>query len=55
MGTCAINHFVGIFLGVGVITGDFSIMPLNVAIIIASIVGLLINKKKHFLKSRCIY
>jgi len=42
--------FVGIFLGVGVITGDFSIMPLNVAIIIASIVGLLINKKETFSK-----
>src|SRR5699024_11953944 len=42
--------FVGIFLGVGVITGDFSIMPLNVAIIIASIVGLLIYKKETFSK-----
>src|SRR5699024_1160669 len=40
--------FVGILLGVCVITSDFSIMPRNVAIIIASIVGLLMNRKETF-------
>lgn len=42
--------FVGIFLGVGLITGDFSIMPLNVAIVVASIIGLLMNRKETFQK-----
>src|SRR5699024_6861255 len=42
--------FIGIFLGVGVITGDFSIMLFNVAIIIESIVILLKNRKETFHK-----
>lgn len=33
--------FVAMFLGVGIATGDFTTMPLNVAIIVASIIGLL--------------
>ena len=40
--------FVGLFLGVGIGTGDFSTMPLNVAIIVASIVGLVLNRKETF-------
>ncbi|MCG7338209.1 Na+/H+ antiporter NhaC family protein [Staphylococcus sp. ACRSN] len=40
--------FVGMFLGVGIATGDFTTMPLNVAIIVASIVGLLLNRKESF-------
>lgn len=35
--------FVGLFLGVGIGTGDFSTMPLNVAILVASIVALILN------------
>ena len=37
--------FVGMFLGVGIITGDFTTMPLNVAILVATIVGLVLNRK----------
>ena len=40
--------FVLLFLGVGIITGDFTTMPLNVAIVIASIFGLVQNRKKPF-------
>ncbi|PTE90603.1 sodium:proton antiporter, partial [Staphylococcus cohnii] len=40
--------FVLLFLGVGIITGDFTTMPLNVAIVIASIFGLVQNRKTPF-------
>lgn len=40
--------FVAMFLGVGIATGDFTTMPLNVAIIVASIIGLLLNRKETF-------
>ena len=43
--------FVALFLGVGIITGDFTSMPLNVAITITVIVALLMNRKNHLLKS----
>lgn len=42
--------FVGLFLGVGIGTGDFSTMPLNVAILVASIVALILNRKETFHK-----
>ncbi|WP_436854650.1 Na+/H+ antiporter NhaC family protein [Staphylococcus caeli] len=42
--------FVGMFLGVGIATGDFTTMPLNVAILVASIIGLLLNRKESFQK-----
>ncbi len=42
--------FVGMFLGVGISTGDFTTMPLNVAILVASIVGLVLNRKESFHK-----
>lgn len=42
--------FVGMFLGVGISTGDFTTMPLNVAILVASIVGLALNRKESFHK-----
>ena len=38
------------FLGVGIITGDFTSMPLNVAITITVIVALLMNRKESFAK-----
>lgn len=38
--------FVLLFVGTGIISGDFSNMPLNVAIIIASAVALLMNRKE---------
>lgn len=38
--------FVLLFVGTGAISGDFSNMPLNVAIIIASAVALIMNKKE---------
>ena len=34
----------GVVLGVGIITGDFTSMPLNVAITITVIVALLMNR-----------
>ena len=37
--------FVLLFLGVGIISGDFTTMPLNVAITITVIVALLMNRK----------
>lgn len=40
--------FVGLFLGVGIITGDFTKMPLNIAITIAIIVALIMNRKEKF-------
>ena len=40
----------GCFLGVGIITGDFTSMPLNVAITITVIVALLMNRKESFAK-----
>lgn len=42
--------FVLLFLGVGLVTGDFTTMPLNVAIVIASIFGLLLYRKEPFTK-----
>ena len=42
--------FVALFLGVGIITGDFTSMPLNVAITITVIVALLMNRKESFAK-----
>lgn len=38
--------FVLLFVGSGAITGDFSYMPLNIAIVIASAVALLMNRKE---------
>jgi Na+/H+ antiporter NhaC len=38
--------FVLLFVGTGIISGDFSNMPLNVAIIIASAVALVMNRKE---------
>lgn len=42
--------FVILFLGVGIVTGDFTNMPLNVAITITVIVALLMNRKESFTK-----
>ncbi|MCE5029436.1 Na+/H+ antiporter NhaC family protein [Staphylococcus epidermidis] len=42
--------FVLLFLGVGIISGDFTTMPLNVAITITVIVALLMNSKETFAK-----
>lgn len=42
--------FVLLFLGVGIISGDFTTMPLNVAITITVIVALLMNRKETFAK-----
>lgn len=42
--------FVGMFLGVGIITGDFTTMPLNVAILVATIMGFVLNRKESFQK-----
>lgn len=42
--------FVLLFLGVGIISGDFITMPLNVAITITVIVALLMNRKETFAK-----
>ena len=42
--------FVSLFLGVGIISGDFTTMPLNVAITITVIVALLMNRKETFAK-----
>ena len=38
--------FVLLFLGIGIFTGDFTTMPLNVAIVIASVYGLLLYRKE---------
>ncbi|MGV3129672.1 Na+/H+ antiporter NhaC family protein [Staphylococcus simulans] len=40
--------FVGLFLGVGIITGDFTKMPLNIAITIAVVIALVMNRKQKF-------
>lgn len=40
--------FMLLFLGVGIISGDFTTMPLNVAITITVIVALLMNRKEKF-------
>ena len=40
--------FVLLFLGVGIVSGDFTTMPLNVAITV--IVALLMNRKESFAK-----
>ena len=40
--------FIALFLGVGTITGDFTNMPLNVAITITVIVALIMNRKEIF-------
>ena len=42
--------FVLLFLGVGIISRDFTTMPLNVAITITVIVALLMNRKESFAK-----
>lgn len=42
--------FIVLFLGVGIATGDFTIMPLNVAVIVAAIFGLIIHRKVLFNK-----
>lgn len=42
--------FVLLFLGVGIISGDFTTIPLNVAITITVIVALLMNRKETFAK-----
>ncbi|MCU5745229.1 Na+/H+ antiporter NhaC family protein [Staphylococcus sp. SQ8-PEA] len=42
--------FIILFLGVGIATGDFTIMPLNVAVMIAAIFGLVIHRKVSFNK-----
>lgn len=42
--------FVLLFLGVGIISGDFTTMPLNVVITITVIVALLMNRKETFAK-----
>ncbi|MDN8796213.1 Na+/H+ antiporter NhaC family protein, partial [Staphylococcus aureus] len=41
---------VALFLGVGIITGDFTSMTLNVAITITVIVALLMYRKESFAK-----
>lgn len=40
--------FMLLFLGVGIISGDFTTMPLNVAITITVIIALLMNRKEKF-------
>ncbi|WP_342512977.1 Na+/H+ antiporter NhaC family protein [Sporosarcina sp. FSL K6-1522] len=42
--------FVVLFIGSGMLTNDFSTMPLNVAILIASAIALLMNRKETFSK-----
>ena len=42
--------FVLLFLGVGIISGDFTTMPLNVAITVTVVVALLMNRKERFAK-----
>lgn len=42
--------FVFLFIGSGILTKDFSSMPLNVAILIASAVALMMNRKESFSK-----
>lgn len=42
--------FMLLFLGVGIISGDFTTMPLNVAITVTVIIALLLNRKESFSK-----
>lgn len=42
--------FVLLFIGVGVIAKDFSILPLNVAILVAAVIALVMNRKESFSK-----
>ena len=48
MGVTSIIIIYCIVLGVGTITGDFTNMPLNVAITITVIVALIMNRKETF-------
>ena len=41
--------FIALFLGIGIATGDFSNMPLNVAITITDL-ALMMNRKEKFSK-----
>lgn len=41
--------FVSLFIGTGIFSRDFSNMPLNVAVIIASTIALMMNRKETFL------
>lgn len=41
--------FISIFLGAGIITKDFTFMPLNVAAIIGVVVALLMNRRETFM------
>ncbi len=50
MGIIPLVIICGVVLGVGIITGDFTSMPLNVAITITVIVALLMNRKESFAK-----
>ena len=47
--------FVLLFLGVGIVSGDFTTMPLNVAITITVIVALLMNRKESFAKKEEVF
>lgn len=47
--------FVSLFIGSGIITNDFTKMPLNVAIVIASAVALVMNLKESFSKKVDIF
>lgn len=47
--------FVFLFIGSGILTKDFSNMPLNVAILIASAVALMMNRKETFSKKVDIF
>ena len=47
--------FVFLFIGSGILTKDFSNMPLNVAILIASAVALIMNRKETFSKKVDIF
>lgn len=47
--------FVLLFIGTGIVTGNFSNMPLNVAVIIASAVALMMNRKESLTKKMAIF
>lgn len=47
--------FVLLFIGSGILTNDFSNMPLNVAILVASAVALMMNRKETFSKKVDIF
>ncbi|WBL16852.1 Na+/H+ antiporter NhaC family protein [Sutcliffiella sp. NC1] len=42
--------FVLLFIGVGVFAKDFSVLPLNVAILVAAVIALVMNRKESFAK-----